>query len=153
MLARIDAVDGELIGVHRTYLRPDGSGKADIEPAKATLGCAAGGAVRLAERCETLMIGEGIETCLAAMTATRLPGWSAISAGGIETLALPALVKTVIILADHDRNGRGARAAKTAAARWLVEGRRVRIALPLEPGTDFNDVLIGRTPAVCDAAA
>jgi hypothetical protein len=30
------------------------------------------------------------------------------------------------------------------ALRWLAEGRRVRIAMPLVPGTDFNDVLAGR---------
>ena len=33
------------------------------------------------------------------------------------------------------------------AARWLAEGRRVRIATPPEPGTDFNDVLMGRSRA------
>jgi putative DNA primase/helicase len=144
MLSRIDDTDGELIGIHRTYLRPNGSGKAAVEPVKAMLGRAAGGAVRLAPAAEVLMIGEGIETCLAAMTATGLPGWSAISAGGIEVLTLPALIKTAIILADHDRNARGERAARTAAQRWLAEGRQVEIALPPEVGCDFNDVLVGR---------
>jgi putative DNA primase/helicase len=144
MLARIEAVDGEFIGVHRTFLTADGSGKAVVEPAKAMLGRAAGGAVRLAPAAEVLMIGEGIETCLAAMTATGRPSWSAISVGGIEVLTLPALVKTAIILADHDRNARGERAARTAAQRWLAEGRQVRIALPPEPGSDFNDVLLAR---------
>ena len=37
-----------LCGVHRTYLRPDGTGKAPVEPAKITLGPIRGGAVRLA---------------------------------------------------------------------------------------------------------
>ncbi|MDQ2092742.1 DUF7146 domain-containing protein [Rhodalgimonas zhirmunskyi] len=35
--------------VHRTYLRPDGTGKARIDPNKAMLGRCAGGAVKLAE--------------------------------------------------------------------------------------------------------
>ena len=34
------------VGVHRTYLRPDRSGKAAVETAKASLGPIAGGAVR-----------------------------------------------------------------------------------------------------------
>jgi putative DNA primase/helicase len=62
-------------------------------------------------------------------------------------LMLPPIVRTVIILADHDVSGAGERAARTAAARWLAEGRRVRIAMPPQPATDFNDVLLGRAYA------
>lgn len=149
--AIVDAADC-LIGVHRTFLRADGSSKAAIEPVRAMLGRTAGGAVRLAPAYEALMIGEGLETCLAAMTATGLPGWSAISAGGIEALTLPELVKAVIILADHDPNARGERAARAAARRWLAEGRQIQIALPPEPGTDFNDVLLAGEEARCDTA-
>jgi hypothetical protein len=153
MLARIDNIDGELIGVHRTFLRPDGSGKADVEPVNAMLGHAATGAVRLAPAAETLLIGEGIETCLAAMRATAMPSWSALSTSGMASLALPPLVRAVVILADNDDNGAGQRAARTAAQRWLAKGRRVRIAVPPEPGTDFADVLAGRAYAeVSDVA-
>jgi hypothetical protein len=56
MIARVDNIDG-LIGIHRTFLRPDGSGKANIEPQRAMLGCAAGGAVRLAPAADALMMG------------------------------------------------------------------------------------------------
>jgi putative DNA primase/helicase len=145
MIARIDSIDGELVGVHRTYLRADASGKADIEPAKAMLGCAKGGAVRLAPPAETLMIGEGIETCLATMQPTAMPAWAALSAGGIEASVLPSFVRQIVILADQDHHGRGERAARTAAQRWVVEGRSVRIAMPPEPGADFNDVLLGKS--------
>jgi putative DNA primase/helicase len=157
MVARIDNLDGELIGLHRTFLRPDGSGKANVELQKAMLGRASGGAVRLAPAAETLMIGEGIETCLAAMQATAQPTWAALSAIGIERLLLPLSVRTVIVLADHDRSGTGERAARTASQRWGAEGRRVRIAMPPEPGTDMADVLAGRghvrIAEVRDAAA
>jgi putative DNA primase/helicase len=147
MLARIDNVDGELIGVHRTFLRPDGSGKANVEPQKAMLGLAAGGAVRLGAAEDTLLIGEGIETTMAGMVATGLPGWAALSTSGLVTLALPPNVRQVVILADHDANGAGKRAARAAAQRWLSEGRRVRIAMPPEPGTDFNDLLLDHADA------
>jgi putative DNA primase/helicase len=147
MVARIVDSAGELIGVHRTYLQPDGSGKADVEPAKAMLGRAGGGAVRLAKCHETMLIGEGLETCLSAMQACGLPAWAALSTSGVTELVLPPTVRRIILLADKDSNGAGERAARTAAARWIAEGRRVRVALPPELGTDFNDVLLGRAHA------
>jgi phage/plasmid primase-like uncharacterized protein len=143
MLARIDNIDGELIGVHRTFLRPDGSGRADVEPAKAMLGRAAGGAVRLAPATETLMVAEGIETALSAMQVVGVPTWAALSANGIEMLIMPRIVRSIVILADHDANGRGVRAARMAVQRWLAERRQVRVAVPARVGTDFNDVLRG----------
>jgi hypothetical protein len=51
MVAKVVNIDGELIGLHRTFLRPDGSVKADIELQKAMLGRVAGGAVRLGPPC------------------------------------------------------------------------------------------------------
>ena len=101
--------------------------------------------MRLAPAAETLLIGEGIETCLAAMQATAMPAWAALSTSGMVALVLPPIVRQVIILADHDANGAGERAARTAAQRWLAEGRSVRIAMPPEPGTDFNDMLSGKS--------
>jgi len=61
-----------------------------------------------------------------------------------DDLVLPWIVRTVVILADHDHNGAGERAARNAAQRWLAEGRQVRIATPLDPGNDMADVLAGR---------
>ena len=108
------------------------------------LGRAAGGAVRLASPTETLLIAEGIETALAAMTATAQPAWAALSTSGLVALVLPPIVRAVIIIGDNDANGAGERAARAAAQRWLAEERRVRIAMPPEPGTDMADVLAGR---------
>jgi putative DNA primase/helicase len=139
--------------VHRTWLARDAAGTWHRRD-RAMLGRAAGGAMRLTAAAETLMIGEGIETCLAAMQATELPAWAALSTSGMVALVLPPIVRHVIILADHDASGAGERAARTAAARWLAEGRRVRIAMPPMAGTDMADVLVGRAYAeVHDAAA
>jgi len=83
-----------------------------------------------------------------------MPAWAALSTSGLVALALPPIVRRVVILADHDANGAGERAARAAAARWLAEGRLVRLALPPEPGSDFNDVLVGRAPwEMCDVSA
>jgi len=156
MVARIDNIDGEPIGIHRTYLARDDRGQWRRRD-RASLGPIGGAAVRLAPAGDTLMIGEGIETCLAAMQATAQPAWAALSTSGMVALILPPTVRSVVILADHDRNGAGGRAALAAGQRWLAEGRRVRIAMPPEPGTDIADVLAGRAytgiAEVRDAAA
>jgi phage/plasmid primase-like uncharacterized protein len=47
----------------------------------------------------------------------------------------------VLIAADNDQSGTGQRAANAAAARWLSEGRRVKVCLPPLPDCDWNDVL------------
>jgi hypothetical protein len=148
MVAIVEHVERNIVGGHRTWLARDPAGNWQ-RLYRATLGPIGGGAVRLALAGELLMIGEGIETCLAAMQATGLPAWAALSTSGMVALVLPPLPRdaTVVILADHDANGAGERAAQAAAARWLAEGRRVRIAMPPEPGSDFNDVLMGRAYA------
>jgi len=134
--------DNRPIGIHRTYLSRDGRGKAPVEPNKMMLGPCRGGAVRLAPPDSPLMIGEGIETCLAAMQATGHCAWAALSTSGLRTLDLPPAVQDVIVLADGDAPGEAA--ALAAAARWRHEGRRVRIARPPK-GADFNDVLLDRS--------
>ena len=86
-----------------------------------------------------LMVGEGIETCLAAMQATGHPAWAALSTAGLRALDLPEDVRDVIVLADGDAAGEAA--ARDCAWRWKRQGRRVRIARPPQ-GTDFNDMLV-----------
>ena len=108
------------------------------------LGPAAGGAVRLAAAGETLIVGEGIESSLAAAQASGLAAWAAASAAGMRLLNLPPTVREVVIAADNDKSRTGEEAARAAATRWLNEGRRVRIAIPPQPGTDFADILVGR---------
>jgi hypothetical protein len=131
--------DGASIAIHRTYLSPAGS-KAPVEPQKMMLGPCGGGAVRLAPATDFLMVGEGIETCLAAMQATGLPAWAALSTSGLKSLELPDEIHRVTILADGDDNGEAA--AQSAGRRWLAEGREVRIARPPD-GCDFNDLIAG----------
>lgn len=135
------ATDGTPLGIHRTFLARDGSAKAPVEPARMMLGPSRGGVVRLAAVGRLLMIGEGIETCLSTMQATRLPAWAALSTSGLRAAELPAEIAQIIILADGDAPGEAA--AQDCAARWSAEGRRVSIARP-PSGHDFNDVLMGR---------
>jgi putative DNA primase/helicase len=137
--------DDTPLAVHRTFLGRDGAGKAPVKPQKMMLGPCRGGAVRLSPIADVLMVGEGIETCFAAMQATGRPAWAALSTSGLRTLDLPAEVREVILLADGDDPGEVA--ARDAALRWKREWRRVRVA-PSPQGFDFNDLLMGSAPRV-----
>ena len=141
--------DDKSLAIHRTFLAHDGTGKAPVNPQKMMLGPCRGGAVRLAAPGEVLMVGEGIETCLAAMQATGKPVWAGLSTSGLRALNLPQDVRDVIVLADGDAPGEAA--ARECAWRWKREGRRVRIARPPR-GMDFNDLLIGSAPRIEEGA-
>jgi hypothetical protein len=140
---------GTPIAIHRTFIARDGGGKAPVDPQKMMFGPCRGGAVRLAEPGEMLMVGEGIETCLAAMQTTGYPAWAALSTSGLRALDLPADVRDVIVLADGDEAGEAA--ARDCGVRWKREGRCVRIARPPR-GLDFNDMLPGRAPRIKEGA-
>jgi len=141
--------DDTPVAVHRTFIARNGAGKAAVEPARMMLGPCRGSAVRLAAPGAVLMVGEGIETCLAAMLATGNPTWAALSTSGLRALNLPTDVREVIVLADGDDPGEAA--ARDCAGRWKREGRRVRIARPPH-GMDFNDMLVGRRPVIEERA-
>ena len=141
--------DDAPLAIHRTFLACNGTGKAPVNPQKMMLGPCRGGAVRLAEPSDVLMIGEGIETCLAAMQETGRPAWAALSTSGLRALDLPKAVRDVIVLADGDDPGEAA--ARDCALRWKRDGRRVRIARPPK-WMDFNDMLVGRVSSIVEGA-
>lgn len=139
MVGLVQDAAGRPIAAHRTYLTREG-GKAAADPVRASLGPAWGGAVRLDPAAPSLVIGEGIETAASAGLLLGLPAWAAVSAGNLgRGLVLPPEVNDIVIAADPD--AAGATAAAAASARWIAEGRRVRIATPDTAGTDFNDLL------------
>lgn len=134
--------ENDIVGIHRTYLKRDGSGKADIEYNKMMLGTTSGGAVRLVEVGQKLILAEGIETALSLYLATGLPTWATLSTSGMVNVLVPPLDVTqeIIIAADNDMPGR--KAANKLADRLLKNGYRVSIIMPPE-GMDFNDLLRG----------
>jgi putative DNA primase/helicase len=139
MVALVEHVDNGPVAVHRTFLRADGSGKADLDPNKMTLGPSKGAAVQLARpRNGVLAVAEGIESALSYMQGTEIPTWAALSAVGICNLVLPRDATEIIIAIDPDPVG--VMKAHAAARRWLEEGRRVSIARP-PLGLDFNDLV------------
>ena len=143
LIALVSDVSSAPISVHRTFITRDGR-KADVEPAKASLGPVWGGAIRLASTAEggTVVIGEGIESSASAGRLMGLPAWAAISAGNLaKGVLLPPKAVRMVIAADPDEAGR--EAARQAWLRWIDEGRSVQIAIPDGAG-DFNDLLRAR---------
>lgn len=142
MVARVDGVDG--FAIHRTYLRPDGSGKADIEPNRAMLGPCAGGSVRLSDAPGPFVVAEGIETALSlacGVLDSTGPIWAALSTSGMMALNLPPQAGQIIIAPDGDEAGRGA--AIRLADRADADGWSVSL-LHIADGHDWNDILTGR---------
>ncbi len=128
--------------MHRTFLRPDGSGKAVVEPAKMLLGGA--GSIRLVDEVTIgLGIAEGIETALSVVQhAAWSPVWAAGSAAGIE--AFPELqgIDALTVFVDSDDGGAGLRAGLSCAARWRAAGRQADVWCA-PAGADFFDALCG----------
>ncbi len=141
IIARIRAPHGRALGVHRTFLMPDGSDKADVTPAKMMLGPSSGGAVRFGRDASIIALAEGIETALSVCAASRLTTWATLSTSGLTGLILPPapVGEVVILCADNDEAGISA--AENTAARLENEGRVVSIIYPKKVGDDFNDVL------------
>jgi DNA polymerase bacteriophage-type len=97
-----------------------------------------------------LVVGEGIETTLAAATrvsyrgAPLTPAWSAVARGGLGQLPVLPEVDRLILLVDHDANGEGQRAAEICRRVWTSAGRLTVPLTPKQRGWDFNDLVLGR---------
>jgi len=114
-----DAITNEPTGVHRTFVRPDGSGKADVRPAKMMLGAAAGAVVKLIpDESATMGLGlsEGIEDGLAIIRAGWSPVWACLSAGAMSSFPLLAGIEALTVFCDADSPGRRAAATVFAEA-------------------------------------
>ena len=102
------------------------------------------GVVKLWPAGKQLVIGEGLETTLAA--ATRLPyrgeplrpAWAALSDGGMRRFPVIDGVERLILLADHDHNGAGQAAAEECKRRWQQAGRSGVAADARPPGGRFQ---------------
>lgn len=133
---------GEGFAVHRTFLRPDGTGKAGLPGGdKLMLGRTFGGAVRLSDGPGRYVITEGIETGLSLLSGLvdgpMIVG-AALSASGMRALSPPSGPGQIAIACDGDLAGRDA--AKYLAGKAHALGWRVSILDPGE-GRDFNDIL------------
>jgi hypothetical protein len=106
------------------------------------------GVVKLWPAGTQLVVGEGLETALAAATrishdeAPLTPAWAALSAKKLAALPVLPGVKRLVLLIDNDSNREGQSAATEVAARWRAAGRTVAPLMPSTPDTDFNDLIM-----------
>lgn len=145
MVAGVQAVDGRVVGVHRTFLKADGSAKAGVTSPKKMGGVCWGGAVRFARPATILRIAEGIETALSILQAMPDAAvWAALSLGNMGSIDLPEEVREVRLFADSDNKdpAKAQELLERAAERHARAGRKVSIAHAPD-GMDFNDVLRG----------
>lgn len=138
LIAAVTDGAGGLQGVHRTWLAPDGQGKARLKAQRRAMGHLLGNAVRLTPHGDILVVGEGIETMLSLFEAVPgLPVWAALSSGNLGAVLLPEGLQRLYIAIDRDPAGRAA--AERLGARATEIGIAVRV---LEPRLgDFNDDL------------
>lgn len=155
MVAAITLPNGELQGLHQTYLQQDGNTwrKLNIThpqtneplPAKKMFsrfsGSLKGAAVHM-ERADDkgrLLIAEGVETTLAARALFDLPAVAALSANGMRGFAIPDDVQEIYICADNDHNRAGFKAAHDLAVRAIKQGLTAHIWQPERAGMDALD--------------
>jgi hypothetical protein len=100
-------------------------------------------AVKLDPVGDTLHVGEGVETCLAARILGHAPTWALGSVGMIAQFPLVDGVARLRILGEND--AASASASKLCGNRWQAAGRKVQIVTP-DPGCgDLNDELVAKT--------
>ena len=140
----VTARDGSAVNLHRTYLAPDGTGKAPVSAQKKLMSpypgkTTSGAAIRLGPVMNGLVqTAEGLETAAAIMTARQKPVWCTISDTFMASFQPPDGVHSMVIWSDKDRmqmvHGKetypGQECAQKLAIRMQEEGIRSRVLIP-----------------------
>jgi hypothetical protein len=158
ILAAMTGPDGSFYAVHRTFIAPDGTGKAPADPPRKIWPQFLGAAIHLWRGAiglpanvageqglhDTLAITEGVEDGLSmAPACPELRVWAAGSLGNLQALRLPACAAEVIVCADNDWGKDQALALlERGLAALAGQGVPVRVARATA-GKDVNDVLRG----------
>src|ERR1700722_6747022 len=125
-------------GISRTYIHEGQK----VTKAK---GLGPAGIVRLSldeDVLERLHTAEGLETALTGMSIGLRPMWATGSTAIMAKFPVLSGIKALTIIADHDANGAGERAAAEVASRCREAGKEARVWRPKSIG-DLNDILIG----------
>ncbi|MBZ9726338.1 toprim domain-containing protein [Mesorhizobium sp. CO1-1-11] len=110
MIASVTDVEGRLTGAHRTWIAPDGTGKAPVDTPRRAMGDLLGNAVRFGVPGSVMAAGEGIETTLSLRCALPdMPMAAALSAAHLAAILFPPTLNRLYIIRDNDPAGDGAR--------------------------------------------
>ncbi len=117
MIAAVTDLSGAITGAHRTWLAPDGLGKAPIDTPRRAMGDLLGHAVRFGAASDVLAAGEGIETMLSLRCALpAMPMAAALSASHLAAFQFPSTLRRLYIVRDADDAGDTAVAVLTERA-------------------------------------
>lgn len=143
LVAAIQDKAGEITGVQRTFLLPDGAGKAKVARPKLSLGKVSGSAIQLGPDSVTgeAVVCEGLEDGLSLAQIAEASVWVAAGASMMAKMEFPTSVTSIIIASDNDHAGMVA--AKKAAGAFFGRGLPVRLFRPFDGFKDFNDELRG----------
>ena len=138
MIAVVTDLMGRIMGIHRTWLAPDGSDKAAVATPRRAMGHLLEHAVRFGVADDVMAAGEGIETILSLRCVLpSLAIAAALSAAHLAAIAFPPGLRRLYIVRDTDLAGD--RARDTLIARANAAGIE---AIVLSPALgDFNEDL------------
>ena len=146
---------GAHVATHRTWLQPDGSGKAPLRDPKMTYGRYGGGCIPLwrgasgkplaqALKGEDILLSEGIEDgASGVMARPDLRTLVGVSLSAMGSLVLPKAIATVRLLAQNDTAPAAIRGRERAIRNLQAQGKRVLLVFS-PVGKDINDLLMHR---------
>jgi hypothetical protein len=142
LIAPFRSIDDDTVtAVHRIALNGDGT-----KLARRMLGIVHRAAIKLDTLAgDTLAIGEGVETAMAARQLEFKPAWALGSTGAISFFPLVDGVRRLVILGEAGEAS--AKAIAICGKRWRRADRRIRIVMPNNGLSDMNDALIAERSA------
>ncbi|HMO31259.1 toprim domain-containing protein [Enterovirga sp.] len=138
MIGAVTDLGGRITGAHRTWLAPDGSGKAAIDRPRKAMGDLLAHAVRFGLPNEVMAAGEGIESVLSLRCAVpHMAMVAALSAAHLAAILFPTSLRRLYIAHDNDPAGDGAR--DSLIKRTNAAGIEAIVLSPIRG--DFNEDL------------
>ena len=147
LVTTLDTSEGVTVGLQYIFLKPNGKGKANVNPNKKFSpviypGALKGASIQLRQPDNGILgVAEGVENAEAIYEATGMATWSCGSEGGLRTFQPPHGIDRITIWGDNDLNKVGQKAAAKLAVRMYEAGYPVAVLIPEEPDTDWLDVL------------
>ena len=139
LVAAFRSIDDDAVtAIQRVALTADG-GKID----RRMLGVVHRAAVKLNPAGDTLHVGEGVETCLAARQLGHAPAWALGSVGMIAHFPPLDGVKLLRVLGEAGKAS--ADAIQHVGERWCAAGRKVQVVMPDDGCDDLNTELMAAT--------
>jgi hypothetical protein len=138
VVAMVDIHTNEAVGLHRTWLKRDGSGKITRAKSRMMFGRARGTAMKLTPDDvveQGLAIAEGIETALAAMQDSYRV-WALGSAGAVADFPLLDGIESLVVFTEDDPAG--ITAAEACVQRWKNAGQDAEV-IPTQGNADVEE--------------